>query len=143
MAQLPLGNSRKGLDENDALLIFPEGANATPRRRVRRIEQLRAQGHDELADRAEAMGHVMPPHAGGVLAAMDARPDAMVVMVAHTGLERLLTVRDVWRELPVDKKITLNGWLTDPATIPEGLREREAWLYDWWETIDAWIDDNQ
>ena len=138
-----IGELARGLDEDDALLIFPEGANATPRRRERRIAQLRDHGHAELADRAEAMGHVMPPHAGGVLAAMDARPDAVVVMVAHTGLERLLTVGDVWRELPVDKQITLNGWLTDPAEIPEGVREREAWLYDWWEKIDAWIDANQ
>ncbi len=29
-----IGELAKGLDENDALLIFPEGANATPRRRA-------------------------------------------------------------------------------------------------------------
>jgi 1-acyl-sn-glycerol-3-phosphate acyltransferase len=132
-----------GLDENDALLIFPEGANATPKRRVRRIEQLREGGHEELAERAESMPHVMPPHAGGVLAAMEAQPNAVVIMVAHTGLERLSTVRDVWRELPVDKRITLRGWSIEPADIPASREERETWLYDWWERIDEWIDENQ
>jgi len=132
-----------GLDHDDALLIFPEGANATERRRTRRILQLRKAGHEELADRAEGMPHVMPPHAGGVLSAMDANPDARVVMLAHTGLERLSSVRDVWRELPVDKRITLKGWTAEPGDIPAGRAEREAWLYDWWERIDAWIEANQ
>ena len=138
-----IGKLANGLDSNDALLIFPEGANATPRRRERRIAQLRASGHHELADRAEEMAHVMPPHAGGVLAAMEANPEADVIVVAHTGLERMLTVRDVWRELPVDKRITLKGWVATPSDIPADRQAREAWLYDWWERVDNWIDDNQ
>jgi 1-acyl-sn-glycerol-3-phosphate acyltransferase len=131
------------LDGDDALLIFPEGANATPKRRIRRIAALRSAGHNDLADRAEAMPHVMPPHAGGVLAAMEACPDAAVVMVGHTGLERLSTVRDIWRELPTDKSITLKGWLADADEIPQSREDRENWLYTWWEQIDAWIDEHQ
>ena len=138
-----VGELAAGLDANDALLIFPEGGNATPQRRERRIAQLRSAGHVDLADRAEAMPHVMPPHAGGVLAAMEACPQAAVVVLAHTGLERLSTVRDIWRELPVDKQITIKGWLADSSQIPEGRAEREAWLYDWWERVDAWIDQHQ
>lgn len=138
-----VGALAAGLDHNDALLIFPEGGNATPKRRERRIAQLRAAGHHELADRAQAMPHVMPPHAGGVLAAMEACPHAVVVMLAHTGLERLSTVRDIWRELPVDKRITIKGWVADSDQIPEGRAARESWLYDWWERVDAWIDEHQ
>lgn len=140
---MSVGKLAEGMDNEDALLIFPEGANATPKRRAKRIAALRSRGHDALADRAEAMPHVMPPHAGGVLAAMQARPDAAVMMVAHTGLEKLSTVRDVWRELPVDKKITLRGWTTLPEDIPQGRDAREEWLYDWWERIDAWIETQQ
>ncbi|WP_228372797.1 1-acyl-sn-glycerol-3-phosphate acyltransferase [Demequina subtropica] len=131
------------LGETGALLIFPEGANVTPGRRAKRIAALREAGHVELAERAEAMPHVMPPHAGGVLAAMDARPDAVVVVVGHTGLERLSTVADVWRELPVDKRIVLKGWSADPADVPAGREAREAWLFEWWETVDAWIESHQ
>ncbi|WP_236683374.1 1-acyl-sn-glycerol-3-phosphate acyltransferase [Demequina sediminicola] len=137
-----VGSLAAGLSGNDALLIFPEGANATPKRREKRIAQLRAGGHEALAERAESMPHVMPPHPGGVLAAIDACPEATVVMIAHTGLERLSTVRDVWRELPVDKKITLRGWAAEPDEIPSSRAEREDWLFDWWERIDSWIDLN-
>ncbi len=138
-----IGELAAGLDGNDALLIFPEGGNATPKRRKRRIAQLHKAGHTELAARAAAMDHVMPPHAGGVLAAMEACPRAAIVMVAHTGLDRMSTARDVWRELPVDKRIILKGWHAEPSDIPATRAEREKWLYDWWERVDAWIDANQ
>ncbi|WP_084622097.1 1-acyl-sn-glycerol-3-phosphate acyltransferase [Demequina oxidasica] len=132
-----------GLGPEDALLIFPEGANATPKRRTKRIADLRAAGHGALADRAESMPHVMPPHPGGVLSAMEACPEAAVVVVAHTGLEQLSTVRDIWRELPTDKAITLRGWLADPDDIPAGRDAREEWLYSWWERVDHWIDEHE
>lgn len=133
----------RGMGPTSALLIFPEGANVTPRRRERRIAELRAAGSESLAAQAEAMPHVMPPHPGGVLAAMEARPDAVVVFVAHTGLERLSSVADVWRELPVDKRIVLKGWTADPAQIPADRAGREAWLFEWWAQVDAWIDANE
>ena len=43
------------------------------------------------------MTHVLAPRPGGVLAALEAAPDADVLMVAHTGLDHLVTVSDVWR----------------------------------------------
>ncbi|WP_211221091.1 1-acyl-sn-glycerol-3-phosphate acyltransferase [Nocardioides insulae] len=127
------------LTGEDALVMFPEGGNLTERRRLRRIETLRATGHLELARRAEAMPHVMPPYTGGFLTAVQAAPDAAVLVVAHTGLERLVTVRDIWRELPMDKTIVLGGWLTHAADLPAGDEAREAWLFDQWVKVDAWI----
>lgn len=135
-----VGQLAAGMDGDDAVLIFPEGANATPRRREARIAALRDAGHEALAARAEAMPHVMPPHVGGVMAAMEACPQAAVVVVAHTGLEDLSSVRDVWRALPVDKRITMKGWTAMPDEIPADAEARTEWLFDWWETVDRWID---
>ena len=56
------------------------------------------------------MRHVLAPQPGGLLAALDAAPDAGVIFVAHTGLDRMLTVADVWRELPMDKRIVMRFW---------------------------------
>ncbi|WP_084127291.1 1-acyl-sn-glycerol-3-phosphate acyltransferase [Demequina sp. NBRC 110054] len=134
-----VGQLAAGMDDDDAVLIFPEGANVTSRRRESRIRSLRAAGHDALADRAEAMPNVMPPHVGGVMAAMEASPDAAVIVVAHTGLEDLSTIKDVWRELPIDKRITMKGWTAMPEEIPADAEERTTWLFDWWERVDGWI----
>ena len=54
-----------GLDEDDALVIFPEGGNFTPRRRERGIERLRKLGLERMAVRAEAMTNVLAPRPGG------------------------------------------------------------------------------
>lgn len=131
------------LDDNDAFVIFPEGGNFTPNRRVKAVERLRRVGLDAMADRAESMTHVLAPRPGGLLAALDAAPEADVVLVAHTGLDHLETIADVWRELPTDKLLVMQWWRVPREEIPAGREERIEWLYGWWEEIDRWIGDNK
>ncbi|HWS37820.1 MAG TPA: 1-acyl-sn-glycerol-3-phosphate acyltransferase [Actinoplanes sp.] len=138
-----IGELATGLDENDAFVIFPEGGNFTPRRKVNAIARLRSRGLHDMAGRAERMRNLLPPKPGGMLAAIDAAPDAGVIFVAHTGLDRMLTVGDVWRELPMDKKLVMRFWSVPPEEVPAGEQERIDWLYDWWARIDAWIDENR
>ena len=128
-----------GLDHNDAFVIFPEGGNFTPNRRVKAIARLRARGLEDMAVRAEQMRNVLAPKPGGLLAALDASPDAGVIFVAHTGLDRMETVSDLWRELPMNKQLIMRFWSVPPEEVPAGEEERIAWLYDWWARIDAWI----
>ena len=124
-------------------MIFPEGGNFTPQRRQRGIDRLRKLGMERMARRAEAMTNVLAPRPGGFLAALDAAPDADVVLVAHTGLDHMLTVGDVWRELPMDKRIIMRWWQVPREEIPAGPRGRIDWLFGWWERIDAWIAENR
>jgi len=132
-----------GLGPTGALVIFPEGGNFTPsrwRRGVRRLVD--AQRYSEAA-RASRMRNLLPPRSGGAFAAIDAAPTADVIFVAHTGLDDLITVGDVWRALPMEQLIRARWWRVPAADVP---REREAvmrWLYDWWELIDAWIAENR
>jgi 1-acyl-sn-glycerol-3-phosphate acyltransferase len=132
-----------GLDANDAFVIFPEGGNFTPARREKGIQRLRGLGLHRMAERAERMRHVLAPRPGGVIAALDAAPDADVLLVAHTGLDHLLTVRDLWRALPMDKQIIMRWWRVPRSEIPEGREERIEWLFDWWARIDGWVDEHR
>jgi 1-acyl-sn-glycerol-3-phosphate acyltransferase len=132
-----------GLDENDAFVIFPEGGNFTPERRRRGIERLRKLGLERMAQRAEQMTHVLAPKPGGLLAAMDAAPEADVVLVAHTGLDHLVTVRDLWRELPMDKILVMRWWQVARDEIPADRDARIDWLFGWWEQIDTWVEANR
>ena len=134
-----VGQLARGLDGDGALLLFPEGGNFTAARRLVRIERLRGAGLHAMARRAEAMRNVMAPAPGGLLAALDAAPDACVLFVAHTGLEHLPTVGQLWRELPMDRRIVLRGWLVQSPEVPAGRTERIEWLFAWWERIDAWV----
>ncbi|MFN8192216.1 MAG: 1-acyl-sn-glycerol-3-phosphate acyltransferase [Nocardioidaceae bacterium] len=132
-----------GLDENDAFVIFPEGGNFTPQRRERAIARLRKLGMERMARRAEAMTNVLAPRPGGFLAALDAAPDADVALVAHTGLDHLSTVGDIWRALPMDKQIIMRWWTVPRTEIPDGRDARIEWLFGWWERIDAWVEENR
>jgi 1-acyl-sn-glycerol-3-phosphate acyltransferase len=130
-----------GLDGRGALAIFPEGGNWTPYRWRRAIDRLRRRGLPGLADRAAAMPNVLPPRPNGALAAIAACPQADVIFVAHTGLDRLVSVRDVWRSLRADLELRARWWRVPAANVPRSAA-RDAqitWLYDWWQRIDAWI----
>jgi 1-acyl-sn-glycerol-3-phosphate acyltransferase len=131
------------LDSNDAFVIFPEGGNFTPRRRAKAIQRLRRLGLERMARRAQRMRHVIAPRPGGLIAALDASPDSDVLLVAHTGLDHLLTVADLWRELPMDKAIVMRWWRVPRSEIPAGREERIDWLFSWWERVDAWIGDTR
>jgi 1-acyl-sn-glycerol-3-phosphate acyltransferase len=138
-----VGELARNLDHNDAFVIFPEGGNFTPQRRQRAIDKLRRLGLEAMAARAERMENVLAPRPGGLLAALDAAPDADVVLVAHTGLDHMLTVADIWREIPMDKQLIMRWWRVPRAEIPAGREERIDWLFSWWERIDDWIDEHR
>jgi 1-acyl-sn-glycerol-3-phosphate acyltransferase len=132
------------LGPTGALVIFPEGGNFTPRRRLRAIRLLEERQLDEEASRARAMAHLLPPRPGGALAAIGAAPTADVIFVAHTGLEDVITLGDVWRSLPMEQVLKGRWWRVPAAEVPRGDREAQVrWLYEWWERIDAWIGENR
>lgn len=134
-----VGALARGMGEEDALLIFPEGGNFTPGRRLRVITKLRRKGmHDEAA-RAEELRHVLPPRTAGVAAALEAAPYADVVFVAHTGLEHLATAADIWHGLPMDTSVRMRWDFVPAGEVPRGRDEQADWLFDRWAEIDRWI----
>jgi 1-acyl-sn-glycerol-3-phosphate acyltransferase len=132
-----------GLGPTGALVIFPEGGNFTPSRWSRGISQLERTRHYGEARRARGMANLLPPRSGGAFAAIDAAPTADVVFVAHTGLDDLITVGDVWRGLPMEQVIKAQWWRVPADDVPRERDEVVRWLYDWWERIDAWIEENR
>ena len=129
------------LDPRGALLIFPEGGNWTPLRWRRGDRRLHRRHRADLAERAAAMPNVLPPRLGGAFAAIGACPAADVIFVAHTGLDRLVSVRDVWQSLSGDLLVHAHWWRVPAADVPRDADDetRLRWLYDWWQRVDAWI----
>ena len=135
----------RGLDSAGALVIFPEGGNWTPNRWERGILRLEQLGRRDLAARAREMPNLLAPRSGGAFTAIDACPAADVIFVAHAGLDRLVSVGDVWRNLPVNQTIRAKWWRVPADQVPRDA-DHEAqllWLYDWWKRIDAWISANR
>ena len=134
-----------GLDPAGALVIFPEGGNWTPGRWQRGIRRLERAGRRDLAARARQMPNLLPPRPGGALAAIAACPDADVIFVAHAGLDRLASVGDVWRSLPVGAVVRAKWWRVPVNEVPRsvGHEAQVQWLYEWWKRIDTWISENR
>jgi hypothetical protein len=78
-----------------------------------------------------------------VLAALEAAPEADVLLVAHTGLDHVVTLADVWRSLPMDKRLLMGWWRVTRAEIPDGREERIEWLFEWWRQIDEWVEEHR
>ncbi len=135
----------RGLDPAGALVIFPEGGNWTPGRWQRGIRRLERAGRRDLAARAREMPNLLPPRAGGALAAIAACPDADVIFVAHAGLDRLVSVGDIWRSLPMNQVVRAKWWRVPVDQVPRSA-DHEAqvlWLYEWWKSIDSWISEHR
>ncbi len=135
-----IGQLASGMTGLDAFVIFPEGGNFTPGRRLRAIDRLRRDGHHEAAARAAKLRNVLPPRPGGTKAALEAAPCADAVFVAHTGLDSLATIGDLWLSIPVRKTIEMNWHVVVAETIPRSESAQEEMLLRAWEEIDRWID---
>jgi 1-acyl-sn-glycerol-3-phosphate acyltransferase len=126
------------LGPGQVLLLFPEGANWTPYRRQRAINRLRRDRKVAAARAATLMTNVLPPRPGGVFACLDSRPDVSVVVVAHAGLDRIVSARQVWDQLPITTPMMVRAWPT--AEVPPGEEARLAWLTLEWAVVDEWVD---
>ncbi|MBL7492179.1 1-acyl-sn-glycerol-3-phosphate acyltransferase [Frankia sp. AgB1.9] len=129
-----------GLTGQDALVIFPEGANFTALRRRRVIVGLRRRGHNARARVAEDLIHVLPPRPAGVLAVLDAGTVAGTAVVAHTGLDELVTPGQIWRALPLAEPMQVRWWWFPAEKLPAPGTDRSDWLTMQWAVVDAWID---
>ncbi len=132
-----------GMTSADAFVIFPEGGNFSEGRRVSSIERLHAAGHRAAAERAEELRNVLPPRPAGVQAAFAASPDAHAVFVAHTGLDQIAGIRDLWTAIPDHKTLYVNWHVIRAHDVPEDPADLEELLLVAWEGIDRWISDRR
>lgn len=132
-----------GMTSADAFVIFPEGGNFTVGRRVRMIERLRAGGYAVAAERAEQLHNVLPPRPAGTQAAFAAAPDADAVFVAHTGLDHIASISDLWTALPDHKTLHINWRVIAADDVPKDPADQRELLFNAWEGIDRWIADRR
>jgi 1-acyl-sn-glycerol-3-phosphate acyltransferase len=128
------------LDGREALLLFPEGGNFSPERRLRAIRSLRRRGSHVRAARAERLAHTLAPRPGGALAALAAAPEVDVVFSAHTGLGRAARGLALLRDLPTDSTLQVRLWHAPAAERPRDRDAQVDWLDGWWRRIDDWVE---
>jgi 1-acyl-sn-glycerol-3-phosphate acyltransferase len=122
----------------DAILLFPEGGNWTPGRRLSIMARHWKAGRSDALKVASLMTRVLPPKPGGVLACLGARPELPVVVMAHAGLDQITSFSRLWQTLPFSVPMRIRWWPAAPA--PFGEDERERWLTAEWAIVEEWIE---
>ena len=120
-----------------ALLIFPEGANFTLPRWRAAIAELRSTGRIRAASRALRQSYTLPPHTGGVAAAVTGAPSANVLVLAHNGFCPDGRARPWW-QLPMHRQLLVRTALFPAAELPQP-DQLSPWLERTWTQVDAWV----
>jgi 1-acyl-sn-glycerol-3-phosphate acyltransferase len=126
----------KGLSANEGVLLFPEGTRFSRKKWNYRMDQLAATD-PELYSIMRGHDHVLPPRAGGVLSLLDEGMD--VVFGAHTGLESMRGIKEIWTIAPVGRVVRLDFRRVPVAAIPMDKGERVRWLHEEWARVDDTI----
>lgn len=118
-----------------AFIIFPEGRLFDPGARDRALARL-ADGDTERAKRLASLSAVLPPRPGGFQGLLAALPDADVVVLDHTGLDRFRTVADLIDAVPATEPIRVTAARHRRADIPDDPIGQVAWLDEVWLRLD-------
>jgi 1-acyl-sn-glycerol-3-phosphate acyltransferase len=120
-----------------ALLLFPEGANFTWPRWRTAIAELRSTGRIRAASRALRQSYTLPPHIGGVTAAVTGAPSANVLVLTHNGFCPDGRARPWW-QLPIHRQLLVRTALFPAAELPQP-DQLSPWLERTWTQVDAWV----
>ncbi len=132
----------RGITDNEALVVFPEGSRFSQAKKERIIAKLE-QSDPVAAASAKQLRHVLPVRPAGTLALIEDRPDVDVVFMAHTGLEYANQLEDFLEGALYKRTLRMKFWRVPACEIPKEPQERVAWLHGEWRKVDAWIDANR
>ena len=125
----------RGLGPGQGVVIFPEGTRFTPRKHA----ALQAAGADRGFTR------VLPPRAGGFSAMLETATASgephEVLLLVHTGLERVHRFKDLWRGAFVNLEVRCTLWRWPLASLPLDAGARRDWLDAQWARVDDWLAD--
>ncbi len=133
-----VGALAERLGRNEGVLIYPEGALFSTKRRARVIARLATTDRD-ASHRAAALQHVLAPRAGGFVAALAAAPEADVVVCGHTGLESAGSYRAFISGALVGSRVRLQFRRIARQSIPPDATGQAEWLWRTWTEVDRWI----
>jgi 1-acyl-sn-glycerol-3-phosphate acyltransferase len=130
----------EALGPRDGVVIFPEGTRFTPKKLEAALARIRASGDPVRIARVGSLRHVLPLRSRGMLALLEAAPEADLLFLAHHGLEGTSRASTVLRGGLIGRRIRVHTWRVPVAALPEDRVGRLAWLDAEWARIDAWID---
>ncbi|WP_392426243.1 1-acyl-sn-glycerol-3-phosphate acyltransferase [Barrientosiimonas humi] len=127
----------RSLDAHDALILFPEGGNWSPRRHAASIEWAEQNGNPALQEWIRDHPRVLVPRAKGTQQMLEDSPDLVPVIIAHHGLDRTGSLGQIWRAVPLAHPVDVVVRVVDRPRSSD-LEVVDLWLREHWSQIDRW-----
>ena len=139
-----IGALARGLEPDEAIVIFPEGTRFSPSKLKRAIEMLSATA-PERVESAQRLSCVLPVRTPGFLSILENNQEADVVLLNHVGVTDFKSLHDLWNNIPFPTSLHFNTERLSrselpPISQPEALIENIDQL---WEKFDLWVLSNQ
>ena len=128
------------LENDEAIVIFPEGTRYSDAKRKQAIDILETAAPERVAS-ARRLRHVLPIRTAGLLAILEAAPPTDLLFLNHVGVHDFRTLGDLWRNVPFPVPIQFHATRTSRYEAPTA-DELVGWLDARWEEFDAWVATN-
>ena len=129
----------EGIGPDDGVVLFPEGTRFTEAKRAALLARREKEGPFEHLERDRGLRCLMPPHLGGLLTLLERGAGADVVVMAHTGLEGLVKLGDLWGGHLLGRTLQVAFWRLPAAGVPTAREARIDWIYSQWDRLDQWV----
>jgi len=129
------------LDDDEGVLIYPEGTRFSPERRARALARLAATASTADLERMQRWRDLLPPRLGGVLALLEANPGRDIVFCAHTGFEGATHFASLVRGGWTGAHIRIRFWRVRYADVPARPHARREFLFAAWDAMQRAVDE--
>ena len=120
----------QALVPGEGVILFPEGTRFSPEKR-------------EAAPGEHRYVHLLPPRHAGPMSLLDAATRSglphEVLILGHTGFERVHRFADLWRGALVGLEVRCVLRRISLRDLPDDAVGRRAWLDAEWAHLDAWL----
>ena len=141
--QTELGNIRRlasDLEDDEAVVIFPEGTRYSDTKREKAIDLLGTAAPERVAS-ARRLRHVLPIRTAGLLAILDAAPSTDLLFLNHVGVHDFRSLGDLWRNVPFPVPLRFHATRSARNEVPDA-DTLVDWLDARWEDFDTWVATN-
>lgn len=128
----------RGVADDEAVVIFPEGTRYTPSKRQRLLGRMAEKGHPALG-LARELRSTLSPLRAGALALGRATPDLDIVVIAHTGIESAGSLGDLLCGGLTGTTLRIRAWRHRAGDVPRDADGFRGFVADAWRDVDRWI----
>jgi 1-acyl-sn-glycerol-3-phosphate acyltransferase len=128
-----------GLEDDEALVIFPEGTRFSPSKLAKAIDTL-TEKTPGRAESARQLRSVLPIRTAGTLATLSAS-DADIVFCNHVGISDIASIRELRDAIPLKKELRFKLTRVPRSDLSSKWSEEELvrWLDTQWALVDDWV----